>query len=165
MGRAKAVQQEEVQRAQGNGDAALLAQIRSIEGCEQLAWQDIAIASTLYATKPGDGSDREQAASCQRVLGAGANIAVEYATKRYRSNLINWGMLPFQISDAAPIPFGLGDYLFVPGMRKAMEGDLSHIPAYVLGAAPLKFELNIAALTADERKILLDGCLINHYKQ
>ena len=162
MGRAKAVQAEEAARRAGKGDEALLERIHAVPGCEGLAWQDVQIASTLFAVKPGDGSAREQAASCQRVLGAGANIAVEYATKRYRSNLINWGMLPFQI--AGPTPFGLGDYILIPGIRKALAGDLSGITAYVLGDQPAAFQLSIAPLTGDERQILADGCLINFYK-
>ena len=164
VGRAKAVQAEEAARRAGKGDDALLAQIRAVPGCEGLDWADVQIASTIFAVKPGDGSAREQAASCQRVLGAGANIAVEYATKRYRSNLINWGMLPFQI--AGPTPFGLGDCILVPGIRKALAGDLSAIPAYVLRPeGPVAFTLSIAALTDDERQILADGCLINFYKR
>ncbi|MCI2046753.1 MAG: hydratase [Faecalibacterium sp.] len=162
VGRAKAVREEEAARRKGEGDATLLALVRRVPGCEALGWDDLQIASTLYAVKPGDGSAREQAASCQRVLGAGANIAVEYATKRYRSNLINWGMLPFQLE--GPTPFGLGDYILVPNAVQAIEGDLSKIPAYVLGPAPKAFMLKIAPLTADERRILADGCLINFYK-
>lgn len=163
VGRAKQVQAQEKARAAGNGDAALLAQIQQIPNCENLTWQDIGIASTIYAVKPGDGSAREQAASCQRVLGAGANIAQEYATKRYRSNLINWGMLPFQLS--GPTPFGLEDYILVPNVRQVVQGDLSSISAYVLGKNGVeKFQLSIAQLTDDERQILLDGCLINYYK-
>ncbi len=162
VARAKAVQAEETARRAGGGDAALLEKIRAVPGCEALRWEEIQIASTLYAVKPGDGSAREQAASCQRVLGAGANIAVEYATKRYRSNLINWGMLPLQLD--GPVPFGLGDYVFIPGAAQALEGDLTSIPAYVLGARPMAFTLHIAPLTADERRILADGCLINYYK-
>ena len=162
VARAKAVQAEEAARRAGKGDEALLERIHAVPGCEGLAWQDVQIASTLFAVKPGDGSAREQAASCQRVLGAGANIAVEYATKRYRSNLINWGMLPFQI--AGPTPFGLGDYILIPGIRKALAGGLSGITAYVLGDQPAAFQLSIAPLTGDERQILADGCLINFYK-
>ncbi|WP_394965471.1 hydratase [Candidatus Allofournierella excrementigallinarum] len=164
VGRAKAVQAEEAGRAADKGSDALLAQVRAVPGCEALAWNDLAIASTIYAVKPGDGSAREQAASCQRVLGAGANIAVEYATKRYRSNLINWGMLPFQLE--GPTPFGLGDYVLVPGVRALLEENrLENIPAFVLGEnGPRAFTLSIAPLTADERQILLDGCLINYYK-
>ena len=162
VGRAKAVQAEEAARRAGQGDAALLAKIRAVPGCEALTWDDVQLASTIFAVKPGDGSAREQAASCQRVLGAGANIVNEYATKRYRSNLINWGMLPFQLNGAAP--FGLGDYILIPHVREALKGDLQNIPAYVLGEEVRPFALYMAPLTSDEREILSDGCLINYYK-
>ena len=124
---------------------------------------DFAIGSCIYAKKPGDGSAREQAASCQRVLGAAANIAEEYATKRYRSNLINWGMLPFLL--AGEPPFGKGDYLFVPEIREILNGDYTHIPAYVLKEKGASFTLSIAPLTQDEIAILQAGCLINYNKQ
>ena len=162
VGRAKAVQAEETARRAGAGDAALLAKVNAVPGCEQLKWNDIQIASTIFAVKPGDGSAREQAASCQRVLGAGANIVTEYATKRYRSNLINWGMLPLQLAGATP--FGLGDYVLIPNVREALKGDLQNIKAYVLGDTVKEFELYMAPLTTDERQILADGCLINFYK-
>ena len=162
VGRAKAVQAEEAARRAGAGDAALLAKVNAVPGCEQLKWNDIQIASTIFAVKPGDGSAREQAASCQRVLGAGANIVTEYATKRYRSNLINWGMLPLQLAGATP--FGLGDYVLIPNVREALKGDLQNIKAYVLGDTVKEFELYMAPLTTDERQILADGCLINFYK-
>ncbi len=162
VGRAKAVQSEEAARRAGQGDASLLDKIHAVPGCEALTWADVQLASTIYAVKPGDGSAREQAASCQRVLGAGANIVSEYATKRYRSNLINWGMLPLQLS--GPALFGLGDYILIPNVRQALEGDLQNIPAYVLGEKVLPFTLYMAPLTADERRILADGCLINYYK-
>ena len=162
VGRAKAVQAEETARRAGAGDAALLAKVNAVPGCEQLKWNDIQIASTIFAVKPGDGSAREQAASCQRVLGAGANIVTEYATKRYRSNLINWGMLPLQLAGATP--FGLGDYVLIPNVREALKGDLQSIKAYVLGDTVKEFELYMAPLTTDERQILADGCLINFYK-
>ena len=162
VGRAKAVQTEEAARRAGAGDAALLAKVNAVPGCEQLNWNDIQIASTIFAVKPGDGSAREQAASCQRVLGAGANIVTEYATKRYRSNLINWGMLPLQLAGATP--FGLGDYVLIPNVREALKGDLQNIKAYVLGDTVKEFELYMAPLTTDERQILADGCLINFYK-
>ena len=162
VGRAKAVQAEEAARRAGAGDAALLAKVNAVPGCEQLNWNDIQIASTIFAVKPGDGSAREQAASCQRVLGAGANIVTEYATKRYRSNLINWGMLPLQLAGATP--FGLGDYVLIPNVREALKGDLQSIKAYVLGDIVKEFELYMAPLTTDERQILADGCLINFYK-
>ena len=162
VSRAKAVQAEEAARRAGAGDAALLAKVNAAPGCEQLSWNDIQIASTIFAVKPGDGSAREQAASCQRVLGAGANIVTEYATKRYRSNLINWGMLPLQLAGATP--FGLGDYVLIPNVREALKGDLQNIKAYVLGDTVKEFSLYIAPLTTDERQILADGCLINFYK-
>lgn len=162
VSRAKAVQAEEAARRAGAGDAALLAKVNTVPGCEQLKWNDIQIASTIFAVKPGDGSAREQAASCQRVLGAGANIVTEYATKRYRSNLINWGMLPLQLAGATP--FGLGDYVLIPNVREALKGDLQSIKAYVLGDTVKEFELYMAPLTTDERQILADGCLINFYK-
>ena len=162
VSRAKAVQAEETARRAGAGDAALLAKVNAVPGCEQLKWNDIQIASTIFAVKPGDGSAREQAASCQRVLGAGANIVTEYATKRYRSNLINWGMLPLQLAGATP--FGLGDYVLIPNVREALKGNLQSIKAYVLGDTVKEFELYMAPLTTDERQILADGCLINFYK-
>ena len=162
VGRAKAVQAEENARRAGARDAALLAKVNAVPGCEKLSWNDIQIASTIFAVKPGDGSAREQAATCQRVLGAGANIVTEYATKRYRSNLINWGMLPLQLAGATP--FGLGDYVLIPNVREALKGDLQNIKAYVLGDTVKEFELYMAPLTTDERQILADGCLINFYK-
>ncbi|MBO4267128.1 MAG: hydratase [Lachnospiraceae bacterium] len=121
------------------------------------------IGSTIFAVKPGDGSAREQAASCQKVLGGWANIANEYATKRYRSNLINWGMLPFLI-DEGDLPFDNLDYIFIPEIRRAIEDKLSDIDAYVVKDGKMtKFTLHIAALTDDERSIILKGCLINYY--
>ena len=166
VGRAKAVHQLELSRRKGDaaGLEGILCTVRTIPGCEALRAEDVQIASTIYAVKPGDGSAREQAASCQRVLGAGANIAVEYATKRYRSNLINWGMLPFQL-EGEPA-FGLDDVIFVPGVRRALEEDARSLPAYVIrDGKAIAFTLTLAPLTADERQILLDGCLINFYKR
>ena len=122
------------------------------------------LASTIFAVKPGDGSAREQAASCQRVLGAGANIVNEYATKRYRSNVMNWGMVPFQMETEPN--FEVGDYVFVPGIRAALDGDLKDIAAYVMHAdgAVEQIELYIADMTAEERAIVKAGCLINYNK-
>ena len=114
--------------------------------------------------KPGDGSAREQAASCQKVLGGFANIANEYATKRYRSNLINWGMLPFVIEEKE-LPFRNGDVLFVPGIRKAVTEGNDEIRAYVVNEGMKEFVLHLGNLTPDERKIILAGCLINYYKE
>ena len=125
---------------------------------------NVGFGSTIFAVKPGDGSAREQAASCQKVLGGWANIANEYATKRYRSNLINWGMLPFIIPEGE-LPFENLDYLFIPGIRKAVEENASDMKAYVVKDGALKeFNLHIDALTDDEREIILKGCLINYYK-
>ena len=120
------------------------------------------IGSTIFAVKPGDGSAREQAASCQKVLGGWANIANEYATKRYRSNLINWGMLPFIIEEGE-LPFKNKDYIFVPNIRKAVENKDEVIKAYVISGDTLTgFDLKLGNLTDDERQIILDGCLINY---
>ena len=136
------------------------------------------IGTTIYAVKPGDGSAREQAASCQKVLGGWANIAREYATKRYRSNLINWGMIPFilpqdaqtdSVGDASVatdvLPFENLDFLFIPGIRTAIAEGTSQVTAYrIVGDQMLPFTLGIGEMTADERQIILDGCLINYYK-
>ena len=125
---------------------------------------NIGVGSTIFAVKPGDGSAREQAASCQKVLGGWANIANEYATKRYRSNLINWGMLPFLI-DKGDLPFKNGDFLFVPDVRKAIEDKATEIKAFVVENGDLReFTLKMGELTEDERTIILKGCLINYYR-
>ena len=119
----------------------------------------IEIGSVIYCVKPGDGSAREQAASCQRVLGGLANICSEYATKRYRSNVMNWGMLPFQMKNEPA--FEIGDYILVPNILDAMDGDMQSIKAYVLGDEVKEIELYIAPMTEDEKKIVKAGCLIN----
>ena len=120
--------------------------------------------STIFAVKPGDGSAREQAASCQKVLGGWANIANEYATKRYRSNLINWGMLPFLIKEG-DLPFEYLQYIFVPDIQNAVKEKREVIKAYAVGETELKeFDLTLGELTDDEREIILKGCLINYYK-
>ena len=142
----------------------IFAAIRTISGNEMVKMDDTELGSMVYAVKPGDGSAREQAASCQRVLGGLANICKEYATKRYRSNVINWGMLPFQMEEEPD--FEVGDYIYVPGIKAALEGDLKEIPAYVLGkdgTAPIKeIRLYMADMTAEERQIVKAGCLINY---
>ena len=123
------------------------------------------MGSTIFAVKPGDGSAREQAASCQKVLGGWANIATEYATKRYRSNLINWGMLPFLTEeDHEALSFKNGDYIFVPNVRKAVEEKADVIKAYVVGDELKELNLKLGDLTDAEREIILDGCLINYYR-
>ena len=125
---------------------------------------DTVIGSTIYANKPGDGSAREQAASCQRVLGACANIAKEYATKRYRSNCINWGMTP--LLTASPEDYALGDWVFVPGIRHAILTGKEAFDAYVVSpnGSVKKTSVSTGALTEDERQIIADGCLINYYR-
>lgn len=123
---------------------------------------NIGIGSTIFAVKPGDGSAREQAASCQKVLGGWANIANEYATKRYRSNLINWGMLPFIIPEGA-LPFTLGDYIWLPGIREAVISKADTFEAYAVNNSKLMpFTMQLGSLTDDEREIILKGCLINY---
>ena len=126
---------------------------------------NVGIGSTIFAVKPGDGSAREQAASCQKVLGGWANIANEYATKRYRSNLINWGMLPFITEEKdTELSFKNGDYIFVPDVRKAVEDKTDAVKAYVLGDGLKEITLKLGDLTDNEREIILKGCLINYYR-
>ncbi|WP_010260948.1 hydratase [Treponema primitia] len=170
VGKAKAVKTLEEGRRKATGPVpaeieALYAMIKTLPGCGNTTPEQAGIGSAIYANKPGDGSAREQAASCQRVLGASANFALEYATKRYRSNLINWGILPFLVKDGAA--FKTGDWLFVPGARKALLEKADTFPAYVLGCNTNRIttiELSLGALTDTERQILADGCLINYYK-
>ena len=148
-----------------SGLKEIFSRIRSFAPGFDQGENSLGIGSTIFAVKPGDGSAREQAASCQKVLGGWANIAHEYATKRYRSNLINWGMLPFVI-DAGEIPFENGDYLFFPGIRKAVEGKDSVITGYVVKETGMKaFRVALGDLTDDEREIILKGCLINYNRK
>ena len=169
VGRAKEVQLAE--KARENGEAP---ESGFVEVGQALAWvhenfegvtdANTGIGSTIFAVKPGDGSAREQAASCQKVLGGWANIANEYATKRYRSNLINWGMLPFLIPEG-DLPFTNGDYLFVPDIRKAVAGKAEEITIYVVGEEKKSFTVTLGDLTDDEREIILKGCLINYNRK
>lgn len=122
--------------------------------------EDVEIGSMIYCVKPGDGSAREQAASCQRVLGGLANICSEYATKRYRSNVMNWGMVPFQMKDEPE--FGVGDYIYVPDVKKALDGDMKDIKAYVIGNQVKEISLYISDMTPVEKEIVKAGCLINY---
>ena len=168
VGRAKEVDALEAAREKGEDVLRLapelegvFAAIRTIPGQEQVDPQAVEIGSVLYANKPGDGSAREQAASCQRVLGGLANITQDYATKRYRSNVMNWGMLPFHLQ-GEPTAFEVGDYIYVPGIRSALDGDLSHIPAYVLrDGRAVEIALYCKDMTENERAIVKAGCLIN----
>ena len=125
--------------------------------------EDVEVGSVIYCVKPGDGSAREQAASCQRVLGGLANICREYATKRYRSNVMNWGMVPFQM--AAEPDFRVGDLIYVPGIKEALAGDMKSIKAYVLGENAHEIQLFISDMTAEEKEIVKAGCLINYNKR
>lgn len=167
VGRAKEVQAAEKARENGECPGKAFEEIHPVmkmikETYTNVNRDNIGIGSTIYAVKPGDGSAREQAASCQKVLGGWANIAKEYATKRYRSNLINWGMLPF-IYEEDELPFANGDYIFIPGIADAVKNKLSIIKAYVVREDGMKeFELKLGELTDDEREIILKGCLINY---
>ncbi len=166
VGRAKAVQKAEKARIAGEDIIAANPELKDIydkiETKFTIDRKATQIGSTIYAVKPGDGSAREQAASCQKVLGGFANIAVEYATKRYRSNLINWGMLPFIYKEE--LPFANGDYLFIKDIRKAIIEKSGEIKAYVVNKDMKEFTLKLGELTDDEREIILKGCLINYYR-
>ena len=160
--RAKDVRALEKARLAGEaqGDEALKSALGKVKNIlPDVDEKTIEIGSVIYCVKPGDGSAREQAASCQRVLGGLANICSEYATKRYRSNVMNWGMLPFQMKNEPA--FEIGDYILIPNVLDAMDGDMQCIKAYVLGDEVKEIELYIAPMTEDEKKIVKAGCLIN----
>ena len=167
VGKAKEVQKAQKAIEEGKCPLDALEELKPVMETVQKTFPEagkgnLGVGSTIFAVKPGDGSAREQAASCQKVLGGWANIANEYATKRYRSNLINWGMLPFLIEEGE-LPFKNGDYLFLPNIRKMVEEKATEIPAYVVKEDGLKeFTLQMGELTDDEREIILKGCLINY---
>ena len=168
VGLAKEVQKAQKAIEAGEDAAEAFPEVKDIlatvkESYADVTQDNLGIGSTIFAVKPGDGSAREQAASCQKVLGGWANIANEYATKRYRSNLINWGMLPFTIKKG-DLPFKNKDYIFVPEIRKAVEDKLTSIPAYVVNEGMKEITLTLGELTDDEREIILKGCLINYYR-
>ena len=169
VGRSKVVDVIEKSRRKGDDilkDNIELAQIfdkiKTIPGFADIVANETEIGSMIYAKKPGDGSAREQAASCQRVIGGLANIAKEYATKRYRSNVMNWGMLPFLL-DSDP-DFEVGDYIFVPNIKNHLRGDMSKIPAYIIGENIKEISLSIAEMTDAEKSIVEAGSLINYNK-
>ena len=170
VGRAKEVQKAQKAIQEGKCPVEALPEMKPVmdvikNDYPNVSKENLGVGSTIFAVKPGDGSAREQAASCQKVLGGWANIANEYATKRYRSNLINWGMLPFLIKEGE-LPFANGDYLFFPQIRKAVEEKDDVIRGYVVGAEGLKeFEVALGELTDDEREIILKGCLINYNRK
>ena len=167
VGLAKEVQVAEKAREAGENPADAFSELKPVwdkiaESYPDADKDNTGVGSTIFAVKPGDGSAREQAASCQKVLGGWANIAKEYATKRYRSNLINWGMIPFIIDET---PFENGDYIYIPDVKKAVADGASQMKAYVVKDNAVKeFEIKLGALTDDEKQIILDGCLINYYK-
>ena len=170
VGRAKEVQKAQKAIQEGKCPVEALPEMKPVmdvikKDYPNVSKENLGVGSTIFAVKPGDGSAREQAASCQKVLGGWANIANEYATKRYRSNLINWGMLPFLIKEGK-LPFANGDYLFFPQIRKAVEEKDDVIRGYVVGAEGLmEFEVALGELTDDEREIILKGCLINYNRK
>ena len=170
VGRAKEVQKAQKAIQEGKCPVEALPEMKPVmdvikKDYPNVSKENLGVGSTIFAVKPGDGSAREQAASCQKVLGGWANIANEYATKRSRSNLINWGMLPFLIKEGE-LPFANGDYLFFPQIRKAVEEKDDVIRGYVVGAEGLKeFEVALGELTDDEREIILKGCLINYNRK
>ena len=164
VGRSKAVAAVEAQRREGKAPQSLLELLGRVGDANELA-QTTQYGSCVFANKPGDGSAREQAASSQRVLGGAANICYEYATKRYRSNCINWGILPFTLPEGAPFAYEVGDHVFVPNVRAAVENKLDVLPATVVkkDGSTEQIELQLTQLTDDEREILLEGCLMNYY--
>jgi aconitate hydratase len=170
VGRAKEIQKAQQAIQDGQCPAEAVPELKPVMEMIHTQFPDInkenlGVGSTIFAVKPGDGSAREQAASCQKVLGGWANIANEYATKRYRSNLINWGMLPFLIQKGE-LPFKNGDYLFFPQIREAVQEKAEEITGYVVGADGLKpFTVTLGELTDDEREIILKGCLINYNRK
>lgn len=175
VGRAKEIQKAQKAVEAGECPVEALEELKPVMAAIEAAFPEkkfsedhreglLGFGSTIFAVKPGDGSAREQAASCQKVLGGWANIANEYATKRYRSNLINWGMLPFIIPEGE-LPFKNLDYLFLPDIRKAVEEAASEVTAYVVADGGVKeFKLQLGTMTDDEREIILKGCLINYYR-
>ena len=162
VGRSKRIQEDDRNRRGGVVSEALQ-KVLSVAGASA---ESTSFGSCVFANKPGDGSAREQAASCQKVLGGDANICYEYATKRYRSNCINWGIVPFTIAPETPFDYEVGDYVFVPGIRKAVLGGVEQVDALVISPSgrTQPITLYMKPLTADEREILADGCLMNYYK-
>ena len=168
VGRAKAIQKDERTREAGSCLCEISDEMKKIIDTIKTQFPDVkgkelGYGSTIFAVKPGDGSAREQAASCQKVLGGWANIAKEYATKRYRSNLINWGMLPFVMDE--DYAFSVDDYVFIPNITEAIKNKDDVIKAYVVNNNMKEISLSLGALTDDERDIILAGCLINYYKE
>ncbi|MBR0026819.1 MAG: hydratase, partial [Clostridia bacterium] len=164
VGLSKAYKAEEDQRRAGEAPAAAIEKLSVITDKPEELLKTTALGSAIFANKPGDGSAREQAASCQKVLGGYANFCYEYATKRYRSNCINWGIMPFTLAEGAEFPAEPGDAVFVPGIRSAIIEGREEIPAKIIaGGKATDITLYIKGLTEDEKQILLEGCLMNYY--
>ncbi len=161
VGRAKAAAEEEAARQAGQVSPKLAALLQRAG----VPAEQVRFGSCIFANRPGDGSAREQAASCQKVLGGLANICYSFATKRYRSNCINWGILPFTLDPEVPFPYGPGDCIFIPALRDAIARGTEDIPARVLRSdgSEEALLLHVAGLTETERQIILEGCLMNHY--
>ncbi len=164
VARAKAVARDEAARRAGEKPEKLVKALSAVGDADALL-MNTQFGSCVFANKPGDGSAREQAASCQKTLGGFANICYEYATKRYRSNCINWGILPFTLADGAPFPYEDGDFVFVPGIREAIETGKEEMPAVAIrkDGTTEPLTLYIKGLTENEKTILLEGCLMNYY--
>lgn len=163
VSRAKSAQKTEAERRDGQSPEELLNVLSKVGDAEDLM-RTTSFGSAIFANKPGDGSAREQAASCQKVLGGAANFCYEYATKRYRSNCINWGILPFTLAPDTDFDYEVGDYIFVPGIRQAIAQGQEEIPATVITAnGSFPISLYVKGLTDDEKTIILEGCLINYY--
>ena len=161
VGLSKCIQQQDLDRREGKVSENIAEALAAV-GAKA---ENTSFGSCVFANKPGDGSAREQAASCQKVLGGDCNICYEYATKRYRSNCINWGIVPFTIAPDVPFDYEPGDKVFIPGIREAILGGKEEIDAQVITKAGVKpIHLFFQNLTADERQILADGCLMNYYK-
>jgi aconitate hydratase len=165
VGRSKAVAAVEAARRSGECADELMNVLSKVGNADELI-KNTQFGSCVFANKPGDGSAREQAASCQKVLGGFANICYEFATKRYRSNCINWGIMPFTLAEGAEFPYSEGDYVYVEGIRAAIADGKEEFAAKVItaGGEVKDITLYVKGLTDDEREIILDGCLMNYYK-
>jgi aconitate hydratase len=163
VGIAKQIRQQDIERREGKVSETIQNALSKIGNAQELA-KNTSFGSCVFANKPGDGSAREQAASCQKVLGGDANICYEYATKRYRSNCINWGIVPFKISPDTGFEYKVGDFVFVPGAKQAIESGKEEIPAKVISGNDVKdITLYVKNLTNEEKTILSEGCLMNYY--
>jgi aconitate hydratase len=164
VGLSKAVAEEEAARRAGKASEKLMATLAKVGNADELV-KNTQFGSCVFANKPGDGSARERAASCQKVLGGFANICYEFATKRYRSNCINWGILPFTLDEGTPFTYNEGDFVFVPGVRAGIEAGCEVFPAKVIRAdgSVEDITLYVKGLTANEKEIILRGCLMNYY--